>query len=68
VNLLSLNQPDLQRKFQDSQGFIQKSFLKKQQIGAGASRGPEFNSQQPHDGSQPSAQLQCTHIHKINKS
>jgi hypothetical protein len=28
-------------------------------------RGPEFNSQQPHDGSQPSVQLQCTH--KKNK-
>ena len=40
---------------------------------------PEFNSQQPHGGSQPSMkgsigcpllvclrQLQCTHIHKIN--
>ena len=36
--------------------------------GAGASRGPEFNSQQPQDGSQPFVQLQCTHIHKINKS
>jgi hypothetical protein len=34
---------------------------------AGASRGPEFNSQQRHDGSQPSVQLQCTHLHKINK-
>jgi hypothetical protein len=34
----------------------------------GASRDPEFNSQQPYDGSQPSVQLQCTHIHKINKS
>ena len=35
------------------------------------SRGPEFNSQQPYDGSQTSVQavqLQCTHIHKINKS
>jgi len=43
-------------------------------------RGPEFNSQQPHGGSQPSVmgsdalfwciwrQLQCTHIHKINNS
>ena len=41
-----------------------------------SSRGPEFNSQQPHVGSQPSVmrsdtlfwcvwrQLQCTHIHK----
>jgi hypothetical protein len=41
---------------------------------------PEFNSQQPHGGSQPSViesdapfwrvwrQLQYTHIHKINKS
>jgi hypothetical protein len=35
--------------------------------GAGASGGPEFNSQQLHDGSQPSVQLQCTHIHEINK-
>jgi hypothetical protein len=35
---------------------------------ARASRGSEFNSQQPHDGSQPFAQLQCTHIHKITKS
>ena len=25
----------------------------------------EFNSQQPHEGSQPSVQLQCTHIHII---
>jgi hypothetical protein len=45
-----------------------------------SSRGPEFNSQQPHGGSQPSVmgsdalfwcvwrQLQCTHIHKINES
>jgi hypothetical protein len=44
-----------------------------------SSRGPEFNSQQPHGGSQPSImgsdalflgvwrQLQCTHIPKINK-
>ena len=44
-----------------------------------SSRGPEFNSQQPHGGSQPSVmgsdalfwcvwrQRQCTHIHKINK-
>ena len=43
-----------------------------------SSRGPEFNSGQPHGGSQPSVvgsdslfgcvwrQLQCTHIHKIN--
>jgi hypothetical protein len=31
-------------------------------------KGPEFKSQQPHGGSQPSVQLQCTHIHKINKS
>ena len=35
--------------------------------GAGASRGPEFNSQQSHDGSQSSIQLQCTHIHEMNK-
>jgi hypothetical protein len=27
--------------------------------------GLEFKSQQPHEGSQPSIQLQCTHIHKI---
>jgi hypothetical protein len=39
----------------------------------GFSRGPEFNSQQPHGGSQSSVMgpdallLQCTHIHKINK-
>jgi hypothetical protein len=33
----------------------------------GESRGPKFNSQQPHEGSQPSVQLQCTHIYKINK-
>jgi len=44
-----------------------------------SSRGPEFNSQQPHGGSQPSVmgsdalfwwvcrQLQCTHRHKVNK-
>ena len=43
-------------------------------------RGPQFNSQQPYGGSQPSVmeldalfwcvwgQLQCTHIYKINKS
>jgi hypothetical protein len=43
-----------------------------------SSKGPEFESQQPHDSSQPSVmgsdtlfwcvwrQLQCTHIHKIN--
>jgi hypothetical protein len=43
-------------------------------------KGPEFKSQQPHGGSQPSVmrsdalfwcvwrQLQCTHIHKINDS
>ena len=42
-------------------------------------RSPEFNSQQPHDGSQPSVigsealfwcvwrEQQCTRIHKINK-
>jgi hypothetical protein len=33
----------------------------------GVSRGPKFNSQQQHEGSQPSVQRQCTHIHKINK-
>jgi hypothetical protein len=45
-----------------------------------SSRGPEFNSQHPHDGSQPSVigfdslfwcvwrEQQCTHITKINKS
>jgi hypothetical protein len=27
----------------------------------------KFNSQQPHEGSQPSLQLQWTHINKINK-
>jgi hypothetical protein len=27
-----------------------------------SSKGPEFKSQQPHGGSQPSVQLQCTHI------
>ena len=44
------------------------------------SRGPEFNSQQPHGGSQPSVmgyntllwciwrEQWCTHIHKINTS
>ena len=43
-----------------------------------SSTSPEFNSQQPHGGSQPSVmesdalswcvrrQLQCTHIYKIN--
>jgi hypothetical protein len=43
-----------------------------------SSKGPEFNSQQPHGGSQPFVngsdalfwcvwkQLQCTHINKIN--
>jgi hypothetical protein len=30
------------------------------------SRGPKFNSQQPHEGSQLSVQLQCTHIHKTS--
>jgi hypothetical protein len=46
----------------------------------GSSRGPEFNSQQPHGGSQPFVmgsdalfwgirrQLPCTHIHRVNKS
>jgi hypothetical protein len=43
-----------------------------------SSRGPEFNSQQPHDGSQPPivesdfffwfTSRQRTYIHKINKS
>jgi len=45
-----------------------------------SSKGPEFNSQQPHGGLQPSVmgsnalfwcvwrQEQYTHIHKINKS
>jgi hypothetical protein len=49
-------------------------------LAAYSSRGPEFSSQQPHGGSQPSVmrssvlfccvwrQLQCTQIHKINKS
>jgi len=44
-----------------------------------SSRGPEFKSQQPHGGSQPTVmgsdalfwcvwrQWQCTHIHKINE-
>ena len=27
----------------------------------------KFNSQQPHENSQPSVQLRCAHIHKINK-
>ena len=27
-----------------------------------------FNLQQPHDGSQPYVHLQCTHIHKKNRS
>ena len=29
-----------------------------------SSEGPEFKSQQQHGDSQPSVQLQCTHIHK----
>jgi hypothetical protein len=29
------------------------------------SRDPKFNFQQPHEGSQPSEQLQCARIHKI---
>jgi hypothetical protein len=45
-----------------------------------SARGPKFNSQKPHGGSQPyvigslslfwcvGRQLQCTHINKINKS
>jgi hypothetical protein len=36
-----------------------------------ADRGAEvlkFNSQQPHEGSHPSVELQCTYIHKINRS
>jgi hypothetical protein len=44
-----------------------------------SSRGPEFKSQQPHSGSQPSVMrsdallvclrtAQCIHIHKTNKS
>ena len=40
-----------------------------------SSRGPEFKSQQPHGGSQPSVIgsdalfwcVKCTHIHEINK-
>jgi hypothetical protein len=32
-----------------------------------SSKGPELNSQQQHDGSQPSVQPHCTQIHKINK-
>jgi hypothetical protein len=32
-----------------------------------ASRDPKFNSQQPHEGSQPSVQLHYTQIHKVNK-
>jgi hypothetical protein len=67
-----------------------KTHIKKLNHGAGemaqvvkntdcSSRGPEFKSQQPHGGSQPSVmgsdalfwcvfrQLQCTHIHEINK-
>jgi hypothetical protein len=40
---------------------INKSMAR--ESGAGESRGPEFNSQQPHDGSKLSVQLQCTHIH-----
>jgi hypothetical protein len=33
----------------------------------GVSGGPEFSSQKPHDGSRPSEQLQCTHIHEREK-
>jgi hypothetical protein len=33
---------------------------------AGLSEASNLHSQQPHDGSQPSVQLQCTHTHKIN--
>jgi hypothetical protein len=33
-----------------------------------STEGPKFKSEQPHGGSQPSVQLQCSHIHKINKS
>jgi hypothetical protein len=29
-----------------------------------STKGPEFNSQQPHEGSQPSVQLQRTNKHK----
>jgi hypothetical protein len=68
---------------------IWKYYFKKRKVGLErsvvkstdcSSRGPEFHSQQPHGGSQPSVmgsdtlfwciwrQLQCTHIHKINKS
>jgi hypothetical protein len=32
-----------------------------------SSEGPEFKSQKTHGDSQPSEQLQRTHIHKINK-
>jgi hypothetical protein len=33
------------------------------------SRGPKkFNSRQPHEGSHPSVQLQCTHIHEVNNN
>ena len=46
-----------------------KSIFGLQRVGlTGASRGPKFNSQQAHKGSQLYVQLQCAHIHKINKS
>jgi hypothetical protein len=55
------------RKF--SQGWRDGSVVKSTDC---SSRGPEFNSQYPHGGSQPSddlfwcvlGQLQCTHINK----
>jgi hypothetical protein len=45
-------------------GVDQSEWGQLEQMGlTGASRGPKFNSQQPHEGSQ-----QCFHTHKVNTS
>jgi hypothetical protein len=69
VDFWVLGQPGLQSEFQDSQGYTEKPCLEKQNFkkkisgwrdGSGvkntdcSSEGPEFKSQQPHGGSQPS--------------
>jgi hypothetical protein len=64
VDLWVRGQPGLQSEFQDSQGYTEKPCLEKPKKKRGwrggsevkstdcSSKGPEFNSQQPHGGSQ----------------
>jgi hypothetical protein len=61
--LLSLRPAWSTSEFQDSQGYTEKPCLEKikkptkqttKKTTGGSSRSPEFNSQQPHGGSQPS--------------